>query len=107
LGGPLFAAGRGPPALFFILILYSRLLNTPFPLDKRGDIERDVLIGKDDLLIYRINFAIRPKIKPGALPKEFPVPDDMMQKIDVKFSKWDEENPFEIPAVVKAKWGIK
>jgi hypothetical protein len=31
----------------------------------------------------------------------------MMQKIDVKFSKWDEENPFEIPAVVKAKWGIK
>ena len=66
-----------------------------------------VLIGKDDLLIYRINFAIRPKIKPGALPKEFPVPDDMMQKIDVKFSKYDEEIPFEIPAVVKAKWGIK
>jgi hypothetical protein len=31
----------------------------------------------------------------------------MMQKIDVKFSKYDEEIPFEIPAVVKAKWGIK
>jgi hypothetical protein len=66
-----------------------------------------VLIGKEDLLIYQINFVIRPRIKPGALPREFPVPDDMMQKIDVKFSKYDEENPFEIPAVVKAKWGIK
>jgi hypothetical protein len=66
-----------------------------------------VLIGKEDLMIYRINFVVRPKIKPGALPKEFPVPDDMMQKIDVKFSKYDEEIPFDIPAVVKAKWGIK
>lgn len=66
-----------------------------------------VCVGKDDLLIYRINFAIRPKIKPGALPREVPIPDDMMQKVDVKFSKWDDENPFEIPAVIKAKWGIK
>lgn len=66
-----------------------------------------VCVGKDDLLIYRIDFAIRPKIKPGSLPKEFPVPDDMMQKIEVKFSKWDGENPIEIPAVIKAKLGVK
>ena len=66
-----------------------------------------VCIGKDDLLIYRIDFVIRPKIKPGSLPKEVPIPDDMMQKIDVKFSKWDEENSFEVPAFIKAKWGVK
>jgi hypothetical protein len=33
-----------------------------------------VLIGKDDLLIYRIIFAMPPKIKPGALPKDSPCP---------------------------------
>jgi hypothetical protein len=66
-----------------------------------------VLVGKDDLLIYQVNFVIRPKIKPGALPKEVPIPDDMMQKVDVKFSKWDEDNQFEIAGFIKAKWGIK
>src|SRR6185436_9013076 len=66
-----------------------------------------VCIGKDDLLIYRIDFVIRPKIKPGALPAQIPLPNDMMQKIDVSFSKWDEEVAFEIPAFIKGKWGIK
>lgn len=66
-----------------------------------------VCIGKEDLLIYRIDYVIRPKIKPGALPPQLKLPADMDQKIDVHFSKWDEENAFEIPAVIKAKWGIK
>jgi hypothetical protein len=66
-----------------------------------------VCIGKEDLLIYRIDYVIRPKIKPGALPPQLKLPADMDQKIDVHFSKWDEEVAFEIPAVIKAKWGIK
>jgi hypothetical protein len=66
-----------------------------------------VCIGKDDLLIYRIDYVIRPKIKPGALPPQLKLPADMDQKIDVHFSKWDEEVPFEIPGVIKTKWGIK
>ncbi|MBI3857824.1 MAG: hypothetical protein HY293_19255 [Planctomycetes bacterium] len=66
-----------------------------------------VCIGKEDLLIYRIDFVIRPKMKPGALPAQIPLPQDMMQKIDVHFSKWDEDAPFDIPGLIKTKWGIK
>lgn len=66
-----------------------------------------ICIGKDDLLIYRIDYVIRPKIKPGALPAQVPLPKDMMQKIDVHLSKWDAEVAFDIPAVIKTKWGIK
>jgi hypothetical protein len=66
-----------------------------------------VCVGKDDLLIYRIDYTIRPKIKPGALPGPFRVPQDMDQKIDVKFSKWDEDVAFDIPGLIKTKWGIK
>jgi hypothetical protein len=66
-----------------------------------------ICIGKDDLLIYRIDYVIKPKVKPGALPPQFKIPGEMDQKIDLHFSKWDEENPFEIPGVIKTKWGIK
>jgi hypothetical protein len=66
-----------------------------------------VCIGKDDLLIYRIDYVIHPKLKPGALPPQLKIPTEMDQKIDAHFSKWDEEVPFEIPGVIKNKWGIK
>lgn len=66
-----------------------------------------VCVGKDDLLIYRIQYVIRPKFKPGALPPMVRLPEDMDQKVDVKFSKWDEDVAFEIPGPVKAKLGIK
>ena len=66
-----------------------------------------VCVGKDDLLIYRVDFVIRPKIKPGSLPPQLKLPPDMDQKVDVKFSKWDEEVAFEIPPVIKAKFGVK
>ncbi len=66
-----------------------------------------VCVGKDDLLIYRIQYVIRPKIKPGSAPPMLRLPEDMDQKVDVKFSKWDEDVPFDIPGVVKAKLGVK
>lgn len=66
-----------------------------------------VCVGKDDLLVYRIQWVIRPKIKPGALPPMVRLPEDMDQKVDVKFSKWDEDVAFDVPSVVKAKFGIK
>jgi len=66
-----------------------------------------VCVGKDDLLVYRIQYVIRPKFKPGALPPMVRLPEEMDQKVDVKFSKWDEDVPFDIPAVVKAKLGIR
>jgi hypothetical protein len=66
-----------------------------------------VCVGKDDLLVYRIQYVIRPKFKPGALPPMVRLPEDMDQKVDVKFSKWDEDVAFDVPAVVKAKLGVK
>jgi hypothetical protein len=66
-----------------------------------------VCIGKDDLLIYRIDYVLRPKIKNGALPPQLRIPPEMDQKIDVHLSKWDEDVAFDIPAVVKAKLGVK
>ncbi len=66
-----------------------------------------ICVGKDDLLIYRIDYVLRPKLKPGSLPPQMRLPEDMDQKVDVKFSKWDEDHAMEIPGVVKAKWGIK
>jgi hypothetical protein len=65
-----------------------------------------VCVGKDDLLPYKFEFVIRPKIKPGSLPPEIRVPD-LSQKTEIHFSRWDEENPFDIPGFVKAKWGVK
>jgi len=77
-------------------------------LDEKGSMATyHVCVGKEDLLVYRIQWVIRPKIKPGSLPPTVRLPDDMDQKVDVKFSKWDEDVPFDIPAVVKAKLGVK
>ena len=77
-------------------------------IDEKGSAATyHVCVGKDDLLIYRIQYVIRPKIKPGALPPMVRLPEEMDQKVDVKFSKWDEDVPFDIPAVVKAKLGVK
>ena len=75
--------------------------------DKNTAASYHVCIGKDDLLIYRVDYVMRPKIKPGSLPPQVPVPQDLAQKIDAHYSKWDDENPFEIPAVIKSKWGIR
>lgn len=75
--------------------------------EKNSTATYHVCVGKDDLLIYRIDYVIRPKIKPGALPGPIRLPADMDQKVDVKFSKWDEDVAFEIPGVIKTKWGIK
>lgn len=86
----------------------AQLFDIRNAVDEKGSMATyHVCIGKDDLLVYRIQWVIRPKIKPGALPPMVRLPEDMDQKVDVKFSKWDEDVPFDIPAVVKAKLGVK
>jgi hypothetical protein len=65
-----------------------------------------VCVGKEDLLPYRFEFVLRPKIKPGSLPKEVKLPD-LDQKAEIRFSKWDQDVAFDIPAFIKMKWGIK
>jgi hypothetical protein len=67
-----------------------------------------VCVGKDDLLVYRVEFVIRPKLKPNSLPKEVPADRFVLdQKIDVKLTKWDAEPAFDIPGVIKTKWALK
>ena len=66
-----------------------------------------VCVGMADLNIYRVEFVLRPKMKPGAFPKEIPFPAEFDQRWDIRFTKWDEDVPFEIPGPVKVKLGVK
>lgn len=65
-----------------------------------------VCVGREDLLPARLEFVMRPKVKPGSLPPQIRLPD-LDQKVDIRFSKWDEEVPFEIAGFIKSKWGVK
>ena len=63
-------------------------------------------VGKADLLLYKLEFVMKPELRPNALPREVRIPP-LDQKTEVKFSKWDEEVAFDIPAFIKTKWGVK
>ena len=63
-------------------------------------------VGKDDLSCYKLEFVIRPKMKPGALPERVRIPP-LDQKTVLKFGKWDEDVPFDVAAYVKNKWAIR
>jgi hypothetical protein len=63
-------------------------------------------VGKSDLLLYKLEFVMKPELRPNALPKEVRIPP-LDQKTEVKFSKWDEEVAFDIPGFIKTKWGLK
>jgi len=90
---------------------FGPLINWNNALDEKATVATySVLVGKSDLLVYKIVFVIKPKINPKGLPPQLPPQFAQMnldQRYEVKFSKWDEEAAFEIPAAIKAKWGIK
>ena len=65
-----------------------------------------VCVGRDDLLPYRFEYMMRPKVKPGSLPPEVKLPP-LDQKVEIRFSKWDQDVAFDIAPFIKAKWGIK
>src|SRR5688572_28688746 len=65
-----------------------------------------VCVGKEDLLPYRFEFVMNPKVKPGSLPPQARLPD-LNQKTEIRFSKWDQEVAFDIAPFIKAKWGVK
>jgi hypothetical protein len=66
-----------------------------------------VCVGVADLRVYRAEFVLRPKMKPGAVPGPFRFPEDFGQRWDVFFTQWDEELPMNIPGPVKAKLAIR
>ncbi len=64
-------------------------------------------VSKEDLNVMRLEWYLTPKLKPNAIPKEFQARvGEFQMKVDVLFSKWDEDIPYDIPAVIKTKWGI-
>ncbi|HLF94774.1 MAG TPA: hypothetical protein VJB14_15015 [Planctomycetota bacterium] len=96
---------RGFGGGFGAMIDWSKALD-----EKTTVASYSVLVGKADLLVYKIVFVIKPKINPKGLPQQFPPQFAQMeldQRYEVKFSKWDGEVAFEVPAAIKAKWGIK
>lgn len=90
---------------------FGALINWSNALDPKGSVATySVLVGKNDLNLYKIVFVVKPKINPKAIPQQLQqqyADANLDQRYEVKFSKWDEEVAFEIPAAIKAKWGIK
>ena len=75
--------------------------------DEKTSVSRYALwVGKSDLLVHKLEWAMKPDVKPGSLPPQAPQVSVELHS-EVKFTKWDEDVAFEIPAAVKAKWGIK
>lgn len=90
---------------------FGQMINFSSALDEKATVgSYSVMVGKEDLLIRKITFVIKPKLNPKGLPPQLPPQVAQMnldQRHEVKLSKWDEDVPFEIPAAIKAKWGIK
>lgn len=68
-----------------------------------------VYIGKKDLLIYKIEWVLKPVIKENSLPPNVPVQglDDLEAKTELAFSKYEEELDVEIPKEIQQKFGVK
>jgi hypothetical protein len=85
----------------------NSLINVAQAIDEKKTVATlSVAVGKEDLNAYKIDFVIRPFIKPGALPERVRLPE-LSQKTEIKFTKWDEDAPYEIAPFIKTKWGIK
>jgi hypothetical protein len=88
---------------------FGTVFNPANSIDEKNSVATyRVSVGKEDLNVYRIEFVMRPKLKPNSVPREVPMQNLVFdQKLDVKFSKWDEEVAFEFPVYIKNKWGVK
>jgi hypothetical protein len=90
---------------------FAGAINSTGMMDEKASVATySVLVGKEDLLVRRLTFVLKPKINPKSLPPQVPPQFAQMaldQRYEVKFSRWDEDVPLEIPAAIKAKWGIK
>lgn len=77
--------------------------------EKNSSSAYKVWVGKEDNLIYKIEWVVKPKIKANAIPKELGAANlaNLQLTIEVTFSKWDEEVDFAIPPGIAAKWGVK
>lgn len=64
-----------------------------------------VWVGKDDLILHKMEWGFEPRVKQD-LP--FKVPSfEVSWHTEIKFSEWDREIKLDVPAAVKAKFGIR
>jgi hypothetical protein len=85
------------------------LFNLSNMIDEKGTMATlHISVGKADLNLYKLDFYIRPKMKPQQdnLPRQIRIPD-LDQKMEIKFSKWDEEVAFDIAPFIRTKWAIR
>jgi hypothetical protein len=68
-----------------------------------------VYVGKNDLLVYKIEWSLKPHIKEGSVPGNVPIPnmDNIEAKTEVTISKYDEELDITIPKEIQTKFGVK
>jgi hypothetical protein len=87
--------------------LLAEFINLTHALDARQSVATyRMSVGKADLLPYRLEYVLRPKFRPGAIPGP-ERPPNLDSRIDVRFSRWDEDAPFDVPALIREKWGIR
>ncbi len=76
-------------------------------MDEKASTSKFVLwVGKADLLIHKMEWLLDAEAKAASLPPGVP-PFKVTRKCEVRFSRWDEDVPFDLPPTVRAKWGMK
>jgi hypothetical protein len=86
----------------FAAAMYSGNL-TSYMDEKLSSSKFTLWVGKADLLIYKVAWVLESETKPAPLVPAFKI----TRKIEARFSQWDEDVAFDIPAPIKAKFGIK
>ena len=76
-------------------------------LDEKISTSRFVLwVGKADLLVHKMEWVLEAETKAASLPPGVQ-PFKVTRRCEVKFSQWDEDLPFDVPAPVKVRLGLK
>lgn len=85
----------------------ARLIGTRDFMDPKTSLSYfKVWVGVGDLLVRRIEWVCTPKMRPNALGGRI-AELEIGVKIDVTFSKWDEEVDFDVPLLIRRKFGVR
>lgn len=76
---------------------------------KKSTSKYKVYIGKADLLIYKLEWDLKPVVKENSIPPNLPVPklDKLEAKSELTFSKYDEDLDVAVPKEVQQRLGVK
>ena len=85
------------------------IFNVANAMDEKATVATfKLVVDRQDLLVRRIDFTIRPKLKPNAVPADFRLPRlPLDNKTEILFTKWDEDVAFDVPFFIRSKWGLK